>query len=138
MVLLLMLLIGVLSYIGFIALGIPYALPLAMLAGIFEIVPYVGPILASIPAIILGFSISPFLGFAAVGLAVLIQQLENYVLVPKITERSTGVSPIVTLLSLAIGFRLAGIVGMIISIPIVIIIQTLVQHKYSSLSASRE
>lgn len=136
--LLLMLLIGMLSYIGFIVLGIPYALPLAMLAGIFEIIPYIGPILASIPAIILGFSISPFLGFAAVGLAVLIQQLENYVFVPKITEKSTGVSPIITLLSLAIGFRLAGIVGMIISIPIVIIIQTLVQYKYSSLSASRE
>ena len=121
----LMLLIGLLSYIGFIILGIPYALPLAMLAGIFEIVPYIGPIIASIPAIILGFSISPFLGFAAIGLAVLIQQLENYVFVPKITEKSTGVSPIITLLSLAIGFRLLGIVGMIISIPLVIIIQTL-------------
>lgn len=127
----LMVSIGILSYIGFILLGIPYALPLAMLAGIFEIVPYIGPIIAAIPAIILGFSISPFLGFAAIGLAVLIQQLENYVLVPKIMEKSTGVSPIITLLSLAIGFRLAGIVGMIISIPLVIIIQTLIQSKYT-------
>lgn len=130
----LMFLIGLLSYLGFMILGIPYALPLAMLAGIFEIIPYLGPVIASIPAIILGFSISPFLGFAAIGLAVLIQQLENYVFVPKIMEKSTGVSPIITLISLAVGFRLAGIVGMIISIPIVIIIQTLVQ----SLSASRE
>ena len=87
---LLMLSIGLFSYLGFILLGIPYALPLAMLAGIFEIIPYVGPIVAAIPAIILGFSISPFLGFAAVGLAILIQQLENYVLVPKIMEKSTG------------------------------------------------
>ena len=133
----LMLLIGIFSYVGFIVLGIPYALPLAMLAGIFEIVPYIGPIIASIPAIILGFSISPFLGFAAVGLAVLIQQLENYVFVPKIMEKSTGVSPIVILVSLAVGFRLAGIVGMIISIPIVIIIHTFT-FKGASLSASRE
>lgn len=125
----LMLLIGVVSYIGFIILGIPYALPLAMLAGIFEIVPYVGPIVASIPAIILGFSISPFLGFGAIALSVLIQQLENYIFVPKIMEKSTGVSPIVTLVSLAVGFRLAGIVGMIISVPIVILIQTLLQTK---------
>jgi len=130
----LMFLIGLLSYLGFIILGIPYALPLAMLAGIFEIIPYLGPVIASIPAIILGFSISPFLGFAAIGLSALIQQLENYVFVPKIMEKSTGVSPIITLISLAVGFRLAGIVGMIISIPIVIIIQTLIQ----SLSASRE
>lgn len=134
----LMLSIGILSYIGFILLGIPYALPLAMLAGILEIIPYVGPIIAAVPAIILGFSISPFLGFAAVGLAVLIQQLENYILVPKIMEKSTGVSPIITLISLAIGYRLAGIVGMIISIPLVIIVHTLIQSKYSSLSASRE
>lgn len=126
----LMLLIGVLSYLGFIILGIPYALPLAMIAGIFEIVPYIGPILSSIPAIILGFSISPFLGFAAIGLSILIQQLENYVFVPKIMEKSTGVSPVITLISLAVGFRLAGIVGMIISIPMVIIVQTLIQNRY--------
>lgn len=134
----LMLTIGVFSYLGFMLLGIPYALPLAMLAGMFEIIPYLGPIIAAVPAIILGFSISPFLGFAAVGFSILIQQLENYVLVPKIMEKSTGVSPIITLLSLAVGFRIAGIVGMIISIPIVIIVQTLIQSKYSSLSASRE
>jgi len=122
---LLMLTVGILSYVGFIILGIPYALPLAMLAGIFEIVPYIGPIIAAVPAIILGFSISPFLGFAAIGLAILIQQFENHVLVPRIMEKATGVSPIIILLSIAIGLRLAGIIGMIISIPIVIIIQTL-------------
>jgi len=133
----LMLLVGILSYIGFILLGIPYALPLAMLAGIFEIVPYIGPVAASIPVIILGFSISPFLGFMSIGLAILIQQLENYVLVPKIMEKSTGVSPIITLLSLAVGFRLAGIVGMIISIPIVIIIQTIFWYNTHALEVEQ-
>jgi len=128
--LLLMLLVGISSYIGFIILGIPYALPLALLAGIFEIVPYLGPVVASIPAIILGFSISPFVGGATIGLAVLIQQLENYLFVPKIMEKSTGVSPIITLLSLAVGAKLAGITGMVISIPIVIIIQTLLQNRF--------
>ena len=126
----LMLSIGTLSYIGFIILGIPYALPLAMLAGIFEIIPYIGPIIAAIPAIILGFSISPFLGFAAIGLAILIQQLENYVLVPKIMEKSTGVAPIIILLALAVGLKVAGITGMVISIPIVIIIQVLLQNSF--------
>ncbi|HCR35469.1 hypothetical protein A2130_01465 [Candidatus Woesebacteria bacterium GWC2_33_12] len=129
--LLLMLLVGISSYIGFVILGIPFALPLALLAGIFEIVPYLGPIVASVPAIILGFSISPFVGGASIGLAILIQQLENYVFVPKIMEKSTGVSPIITLLSLAIGAKLAGITGMVMSIPIVIIIQVLLQNKFS-------
>lgn len=127
----LMLSIGILSYIGLLVLGIPYALPLALLAGIFEIVPYIGPIIAAIPAIILGFSISPFLGFAAIGLTILIQQIENYLLVPKIMEKSTGVSPIIILVSLAVGYRLAGIPGMIISIPVVIIIQTFIQEKFA-------
>lgn len=125
----LMLSIGLLSYIGLFLLGIPYALPLALLAGIFEIVPYIGPIIAAVPAIILGFSISPFVGLAAIGLTVLIQQIENYLLVPKIMEKSTGVSPIIILISLAVGYRLAGISGMIISIPVVIIIQTFIQER---------
>ncbi len=128
---LLMFSIGTFSYVGYTLLGIPYALPLAMLAGIFEMVPYIGPIVAAIPAIILGFSISSFLGFAAIGLTVLIQQIENYVLVPKIMEKSTGVSPIITLLSLAIGFKPAGIIGMIIGVPIVIIIQTFLQSRFT-------
>ena len=128
--LLLMLLVGISSYIGFVVLGIPFALPLALLAGIFEIVPYLGPIVASIPAIILGFSISPFVGGASIGLAVLIQQLENYVFVPKIMEKSTGVSPIIILLALAIGAKLAGITVMVMSIPIVIIIQVLLQNRF--------
>lgn len=126
----LMLLVGVLSYLGFLLLGIPYALPLAMLAGILEIVPYVGPIIAAVPVVILAFSISPFLGLAAIGLTVLIQQLENYVIVPKVMEKNAGVSPVVTLLALAVGFELAGIVGMIISVPLVVILQTFISHKY--------
>ncbi|MFZ3301856.1 MAG: AI-2E family transporter [Microgenomates group bacterium] len=126
---LLMFIIGLLTYTGLLVLGIPYALPLAMLAGIFEIVPYVGPIVAAIPAVVLGFSVSPFLGLATVGLTILIQQLENYILVPKIMEKSTGVSPIVILISLAVGYRLAGITGMIFSIPLVMIIQVLIQAR---------
>lgn len=128
--LLLMILVGSLSYLGFRIIGIPYALPLAMLSGLFEIVPLIGPIIAAIPAIILGFSISPFVGFASIILTFLIQQLENYVFVPKIMEKSTGVSPVVTLLSLAIGFRLAGVIGIIISIPIVIITKTLLEGRF--------
>lgn len=126
---LLMLAIGLVSYIGFIILGIPYALPLALLAGILEIVPFIGPIIAAIPVIIIGFSISPFLGLAAVALTFLIQQLENYVFIPKIMEKSTGVSPIVVLISLAVGYRLAGIVGVVISVPVIIIIQTLIEER---------
>lgn len=127
--LLLMLAVGLVTYIGLLILGIPYALPLALLAGILEIVPFIGPIIAAVPAVILGFSSSTFLGFAALSLAVLIQQLENYVFVPKIMEKSTGVSPIIVLIALAVGYKLAGITGTLMSVPVVIIIQTLLQEK---------
>lgn len=126
--LLLMLMVGCASYLGFIILGIPFALPLALLSGVFEIIPYLGPVIASIPAIVLGFSISPYLGMASIGLAFLIQQLENYIFVPKVMEKSTGFSPIVTLIALAVGSKLAGVTGMVVSIPVVIIIYTIIQY----------
>jgi len=120
-----MLFVGVLSFIGLYILKIPYALPLALLAGLFEIVPQFGPIIAAVPAAIIGFGISPVVGVATIALAILIQQVENYVLVPKIMEKSIGVSPIITLLSIAIGLRLAGVVGVLISVPVLLTGQVL-------------
>lgn len=121
--LILMFSVGLLTYIGLALLGVPYAFPLAILAGLLEIVPYIGPILAAIPAVIIGFGISSVIGLATAALAFLIQQLENYVLVPKIMEKSVGVNPVITLLALSIGFRMAGVAGAIVSIPIVITFQ---------------
>ncbi|MCS7092393.1 MAG: AI-2E family transporter [Patescibacteria group bacterium] len=126
----LMFAVGLANYIGLTLLGVPYALPLAIFAGFLEIVPYLGPILSAIPPIIIGLSISPFLGLSALALAFVIQQLENYVLVPKIMQKSTGVNPVVTLIALAIGFQLAGIVGVLIAVPVVILIQVIVFETY--------
>src|SRR3989344_9604685 len=119
----LMFVVGLTTYIGLRLLGLPFALPLAILAGILEIVPYIGPILAAVPAVLIGFGISPILGFATAALAFLIQQLENYVFVPQIMKRSTGVNPVITLLALAIGFRLAGIIGILIAVPVYLTIK---------------
>lgn len=126
----LMFIIGLATFIGLTLIGVPFALPLSILAGILEIVPYLGPIIAAIPSVLIGFGISPLTGFGVVALSFLIQQLENYVLVPKVMEKSVGVSPIVTLVALAIGARLAGITGMIISIPSVITLQVLVRQYF--------
>ena len=128
----LMSVIGLATFIGLSLLGIPFALPLAILAGLLEIVPYIGPILAAIPAVLIGFGISPIIGLASAALAFLVQQLENYILVPKIMQRSTGVNPVITLLALAIGFRLSGLVGLIISVPIFITLQVLAKQYFFS------
>lgn len=127
----LMLLVGVLNYIGLTILGVPFALPLALLAGLMEVVPYLGPIIAAVPGILIGFGISSFTGIGVVAMAILVQQLENYIFVPKIMGKSVGVSPIVILLSLAVGQRMAGVVGMIISIPVVIMLQVILGGYFS-------
>src|SRR5258708_3347886 len=127
----LMITVGSFSYLGYSILGIPFALPLGILAGFFEIIPYLGAVLGAAPAVIIGFGISPIMGVATLVLALLIQQLENYVLVPKIMERSVGVSPIITLISLSIGLRLAGIVGVVLSVPVVLTLDILAKRRFS-------
>jgi len=119
----LMFVVGLTTYIGLRLLGLPFALPLAILAGILEIVPYIGPILAAVPAVLIGFGISPILGFATAALAFLVQQMENYIFVPQIMRKSTGVNPVITLLALALGFRLAGFIGILIAVPVYLTIQ---------------
>lgn len=128
--LLLMLLVGFLTYIGLALIGIPFALPLAIMAGLLEIVPILGPIIAAVPCVIIGLSISPLMGVAAAALSFTVQQLENYIFVPKIMEKSTGISPIITLFALAIGYRLAGVAGAVISMPVVLAISIIARETY--------
>lgn len=129
--LILMVIVGVLTYVGLTLLKIPYALPLALLAGILEIVPNVGPIVASIPAVIVGFTLSPIIALATAALYFLINQVENSVIVPKVMEKSVGITPIIILVALGIGFKLAGILGAILAVPILIVIRVALQEIYS-------
>ena len=89
-----MFLVGFLGYIGFVLIGLPSAVPLAVIAGVLELLPNVGPTVAAVPAVIVGFSISPTHGLLALGLTILIQQLENNVFVPKIMQHATGLHPV--------------------------------------------
>ncbi len=125
--LLLMLTVAIFTYVGLTILGIPYALPLSILAGIFEALPIIGPLIGAIPAVLIGFGISPIMGISVSALAFLIQQLENNILVPKIMEKSAGFSPFVILLAISIGFKLGGVAGVVISIPVLIITQVVIE-----------
>jgi len=116
--LLLMVIVGVLIYIGLYFLGVKYALTLALIAGILEIVPYAGPIMAAIPAVILAFLQSPLLALLVVILYIVIQQLEGYVIVPQVMKKTVGLSPIVIIIVMLIGAKLAGIMGIILSVPL--------------------
>ena len=116
--LLLMVIIFALDFLGFYFIGVPYALSLAIFAGLMEIVPYVGPIVSAIPAVILGLTISPMTGLMVLILVFAVQQFENHVIVPQIMKKALGLDPIAVILALLIGLKLGGVLGAILAIPI--------------------
>ncbi len=125
--------IFVLTYIGLTILGVDYALFLALIAGSLEIVPYIGPFVAAIPAVFFAMIQSPPLVIGVIILYVIIQKTEGYILVPKVMEKTVGTSPLVVLLSLLIGYKLAGILGILLAVPlagaITVIIKEFFQEK---------
>jgi predicted PurR-regulated permease PerM len=126
--LILMVSVGVLSGVGYGLIGLPYAVALGVIAGMLELIPNIGPTITAVFAIIVGISISPTHGLAAFIVSILVQQLENNLLVPKIMQKSTGLHPLVTIVSLLIGFRLGGPALAVISLPITLSIQTIISH----------
>lgn len=111
--------IGLITWVSLTALQVPFALPLAVLAGLFEIVPTVGPIIASVPAIIVALTISPNMALAIIGLYIIIQLLENHLLVPRIMQRAVGLNPVIVILGVIVGGRLMGIAGALLSVPFI-------------------
>lgn len=126
--LLLMTFVGLLCFVGLTILKVDYALPLGILAGLLEVVPMIGPTVSAIPAILVALSISPFLALSVAALYIIVQQVENNILVPVIMKQSVGFAPIVTILALMIGGRLAGVVGAILAVPVALVIQELISE----------
>lgn len=120
----LMTIIGSATYVGLLLLGVKYALPLGIIAGLLEAIPNVGPTVAAIPAFFVGFSQSPLLGLFTIILAIAIQQFENQIIVPLVMKKVVGLHPILTLIVLIIGGRFAGVPGMLFAIPFALVIET--------------
>lgn len=117
--------VGVLSYIGLWSLGIRYALALALLAGLLELVPIIGPIIAAVPAVLIGFTQSVVVGLLVLLLYVVIQQVENHMLVPLIMRRAVGLNPLITILAALIGAKLAGVLGLLLAVPVATVVAVL-------------
>ncbi|MFA6593660.1 MAG: AI-2E family transporter [Candidatus Buchananbacteria bacterium] len=116
--LLLCLVIFVMSLAGLLLLGVKYAWVLALLAGLVEIIPYLGPFIAGIPIVFIASTQSLWLGLAALILFVAIQQLENYFITPQIMRKAIGLNPVITIIAMMIGFELSGLLGIILSVPV--------------------
>lgn len=117
------LLIGLAALAAYTLLGLPYALVLAILAGIFEAIPVIGPMLGAIPALLIALTISNQAVIGVLIATVIIQGLENYILVPRVMKRAVGVNPIVAMLALVTLSSMLGLAGAFLAIPIAAIVQ---------------
>lgn len=123
--------IGTLTYVALRLLGVEYALVLAIIAGILEIIPTVGPIISAIPAVIVALAISPVSAVGIIAAYLLIQQAENNLLVPKIMNSAVGLSPIVIILAVVTGSQLMGIPGALLAIPFITVLSVVVTNLRS-------
>ncbi len=126
--LLLALVIGSTAALGLKLMGVPYYWVLALLAAIGEMIPVVGPILAAVPAVLVGFTVSTQTGMVVAAYFALQQFIENNFLVPRIMERQVGVSAITVVVALLIGTELLGLVGALLAVPTAAIVQVLFQE----------
>ena len=122
------LIVGILTYIGLLVIGVDYPLVLAVLAGLLELIPTIGPILSAIPIVLVALSNSPTTALIALAFVVVLQQVENNLLVPNIMKRATDVSPLVTILALFAGATLGGLLGALAAIPIVAALRVLLRE----------
>ena len=122
------LVIGVLSLLAYLLIGLPNALVLALLAGVLEAVPMIGPLLGAVPAALVALSIAPASLLWVILATVIIQQLENSLLVPRVMNKAVGVNPFVTLVALFAFSSLFGIAGALMAIPLAAIIQLLLNR----------
>ena len=122
------LVIGIMALVAYLLIGLPNALVLALVAGLLEAVPMIGPLLGAIPAAVIALSIAPSKLVWVIVATLVIQQIENSVLVPRVMRKAVGVNPFVSLLAIFAFSSLFGIAGALMAIPIAAIIQLLLDR----------
>jgi predicted PurR-regulated permease PerM len=125
---------GTFSAIGLWLMGVPYYYVIALVAAIGETIPIVGPVIGGATAVAVAITVSPELALMVGAYFLVLHQLEANVLVPKIMERSVGVSPVAVLVALLIGGALAGLPGAILAIPTAALLSVIVEE----IAAERE
>lgn len=123
-----MAIVGVLTFVGLLAFGAEYALPLALIAAALEIIPLLGPFVAAVPAVIVGFATSLWMGLGVTVLYLVVQQVEGNIIVPQVMKKATGFSPLATLIILFTGGELFGFGGVLLALPIALAI-TIIAHE---------
>ena len=121
-------LVGLLVYIGLLILQVEFALVLAIIAGITNLIPFFGPFIGAIPAVFIALLSSPLLALKVIVLIFIIQQVESQVIAPPILGRSMGLHPLMILLALILGGKLLGIFGLLIAVPLTALLKITYKH----------
>ncbi|MEI6498886.1 MAG: AI-2E family transporter [bacterium] len=119
---------GLLTYIGLSIIGVKYAIILAVIAGVLEIVPFFGPLIAGALACLVAVTTAPISAVFVAALAILLNQLENNFLVPKIMQKAIGLPPAIIIIAILIGGKLLGVLGALLAAPISGIIYVIIQE----------
>ena len=136
--LILCLVVGAMSTVAYLTIGLPYALVLGIIAGVLEAVPMIGPILGTVPALIIALASAPQQAIWVIVAMIIIQQLENNLLAPRVMDHSVGINPIVSILAIAAFTLLFGLIGALLAIPIAALLQIVLDRVLFSAALEPE
>lgn len=126
--------VGLMAYIGYLIIELPYAMLLAAVVGIFNVIPYLGPFFGVIPAIFVALTVSKEMVLAVIIVNLVIQVLEGNVLSPQIVGRSLHLHPLFIIFALLVGGELGGILGLILAVPLFAVGKVVLEHVVDHLS----
>lgn len=129
--------LALMSFIGFWLIGLPYPLLLAVVGALFNFVPYFGALLGAIPCVIVAFTVSPSMVIGVIAIVVIAQQVEGNLISPYIYGKTINIHPLTTIILLLVAGDFAGILGMILAIPVYMMLKIVVLRAHKAYFASR-
>ncbi|NLX76597.1 MAG: AI-2E family transporter [Clostridiaceae bacterium] len=126
--------IGIIETIGLYIAGIPYAPLLGMIGGISNVIPYFGPYIGAVPAVAVALTISPWKAALAIIVFVIVQQIDNIILSPRIIKGKLGLHPVTTIMSVLVGGRLFGFTGLVLAVPLTAMVKIILKKAYRIIS----
>ncbi|NJD03282.1 MAG: AI-2E family transporter [Ruminiclostridium sp.] len=129
------LIVGILESIGLMIAGVKYPLILGMLGGLANIIPYFGPYIGAIPAVAVALTDSPLRLLWTVIVFIVVQQLDNSYISPKIIESKLGMHPVTTIFAVLVGGEFSGIIGMLLAVPVYAIIRIIAKKAIDAIAS---
>lgn len=124
------LIVGILAYLGYWLIDMPYPLLLAFIVALFNIIPYLGPFFGAFPALVMASTVSVQMVLLVVTVNFVVQILEGNVISPQVVGRKLHLHPLLIIFALLVGGKIAGIVGLILAVPVFAVVKVIIHHVY--------